>query len=247
MDILLNIVIGVVGIAIGFAIAKQLERKRASQTIKNAKKTAANILKEAKSEGESIKKDKILQAKEKFIELKSEHEKVIMNRDKKMNDAEKRIRDKESQVSGELSKNKKLNKEFDEKLADYNHRIEYLEKLVSTRGGANKELLDDNKNLEEENKRLRNQIAKLEEELEQYKKGQDVGVKERGRCRLTSDNTLTNISNNVEVGAFISIVKVQDSFEISVADNFIFKKLIFVHLRKSFKTFKKCIFFVAIK
>ena len=128
MDILLNIVIGVVGIAIGFAIAKQLERKRASQTIKNAKKTAANILKEAKSEGESIKKDKILQAKEKFIELKSEHEKVIMNRDKKMNDAEKRIRDKESQVSGELSKNKKLNKEFDEKLADYNHRIEYLEK-----------------------------------------------------------------------------------------------------------------------
>ena len=55
MDILLNIVIGVVGIAIGFAIAKQLERKRASQTIKNAKKTAANILKEAKSEGESIK------------------------------------------------------------------------------------------------------------------------------------------------------------------------------------------------
>ena len=30
-----------------------------------------------------------------------------MNRDKKMNDAEKRIRDKESQVSGELSKNKK--------------------------------------------------------------------------------------------------------------------------------------------
>ena len=128
MEILLNIVIGVVGIAIGFAIAKQLERKRASQTIKNAKKTAANILKEAKSEGESIKKDKILQAKEKFIELKSEHEKVILNRDKKMNDAEKRIRDKESQVSGELSKNKKLNKEFEEKLTDYNQRVEYLEK-----------------------------------------------------------------------------------------------------------------------
>ncbi|MBE7640183.1 MULTISPECIES: ribonuclease Y [Salegentibacter] len=128
MEILLNIVIGLVGVAIGFAIAKQLERKRASQTIKNAKKTAANILKEAKSEGESIKKDKILQAKEKFIELKSEHEKVIMSRDKKMNDAEKRIRDKESQVSGELSKNKKLNKEFENKLQDYNHKLEYVEK-----------------------------------------------------------------------------------------------------------------------
>ncbi|PRX51896.1 ribonuclease Y [Salegentibacter salegens] len=128
MEILLNIVIGVIGAAIGFAIAKFLERKRASQTIKNAKKTATNILKEAKSEGESIKKDKILQAKEKFIELKSEHEKVILNRDKKMNDAEKRIRDKESQVSGELSKNKKLNKEYEEKLDDYNQRVAYLEK-----------------------------------------------------------------------------------------------------------------------
>ncbi|MFZ0489860.1 MAG: ribonuclease Y [Salegentibacter sp.] len=128
MDITISIIAGLVGLAIGFAIAKVLERKRASQTIKNAKKTATNILKEAKSESESIKKDKILQAKEKFIELKSEHEKVILARDKKINDAEKRIKDKESQVSGELAKNKKLNKDLEDKLKDYNYRVEYLEK-----------------------------------------------------------------------------------------------------------------------
>ena len=128
MDITISIIAGLVGLAIGFAIAKVLERKRASQTIKNAKKTATNILKEAKSESESIKKDKILQAKEKFIELKSEHEKVILARDKKINDAEKRIKDKESQVSGELAKNKKLNKDMEDKLKDYNYRVEYLEK-----------------------------------------------------------------------------------------------------------------------
>lgn len=122
------IIIGIVGIAIGFTVAKLLEKKQASRTIKNAKKVAANILKEAKSEGESIKKDKILQAKEKFIELKSEHEKVIMNRDKKINDAEKRIRDKESQVSGELAKNKKLNNALEDKLKDYTFRTEFLEK-----------------------------------------------------------------------------------------------------------------------
>ena len=124
----ITIIIGLVGIAIGFAIAKVLERKQASQTIKNAKKAAAGILKEAKSEGESIKKDKILQAKEKFIELKSEHEKVILSRDKKINDAEKRVRDKESQLSSELGKNKKLNKDLEDKLNDYNYRTEYLEK-----------------------------------------------------------------------------------------------------------------------
>ncbi len=66
-----NIVRGVlVGITIGFIIAKTLEKNNASKLIKGAKKSAASILKEANNEGESIKKDKILQAKENFLELK---------------------------------------------------------------------------------------------------------------------------------------------------------------------------------
>ncbi|QYA26220.1 ribonuclease Y [Gramella sp. MT6] len=128
MDILIIIIAAVIGLALGFAIAKTLEKKQASNTIASAKKEAAGIIKEAKAEGESIKKDKILQAKEKFIELKSEHEKVILSRDKKISDAEKRIKDKESHVSNELGKNKKLNKELEDKVADYNHRLDYLEK-----------------------------------------------------------------------------------------------------------------------
>jgi len=45
-----------------------------------------------------------------------------------INDAEKRIKDKESHVSNELGKNKKLNKDLEEKVADYNHRLDFLEK-----------------------------------------------------------------------------------------------------------------------
>ena len=118
----------VVGALVGLGIAKYLERKNASKIIQRAKKSAASILKEAKQEAEGIKKDKILQAKEKFIELKAEHEKVILSRDKKINDAEKRIRDKESQVSSELAKNKNLNKDLEEKIADYTRRNEMLER-----------------------------------------------------------------------------------------------------------------------
>ena len=73
MEILTIAIAVVIGLAIGFGIAKMLEKKQASNTIASAKKEASSILKEAKAEGESIKKDKILQAKEKFIELKSEH------------------------------------------------------------------------------------------------------------------------------------------------------------------------------
>ena len=116
------------GIIIGFIIAKVLERNNASKLIKSAKKSASAILKEANKEGESIKKDKILQAKEKFIELKSEHEKVIMSRDKKMAEAEKRTRDKESQISSELSKNVKLNQSLEDKIKDNNHRSDILSK-----------------------------------------------------------------------------------------------------------------------
>ena len=125
---IIGIIAAIVGLIIGFVIAKILERNNSSQLIKNAKKSASSILKEAKQEGEAIKKDKILQAKEKFIELKSEHEKVILSRDKKISEAEKRTRDKESQISSELAKNKKLNAEVDAKRQGYEDRIQFLDK-----------------------------------------------------------------------------------------------------------------------
>lgn len=124
----ITIITSLVCLALGFAIAKILERSNASKVIQRAKRSAQGILKEAKQDAENIKKDKILQAKEKFIELKTEHEKVILSRDKKIADAEKRARDKESQISSELAKNKNLNKDLEEKIRDYDHRNEFLEK-----------------------------------------------------------------------------------------------------------------------
>jgi len=126
--ILIGVVGVLVGLAIGFIIAKTLEKNNASKLVEDAKKSAKSVLKEAKIEADAIKKDKILQAKERFIELKSEHEKVISSRDKKMNDAEKRTRDKESQVSSELAKNKKLNTDITNKLKDYNKKLDVLDK-----------------------------------------------------------------------------------------------------------------------
>ncbi|AVI52426.1 ribonuclease Y [Pukyongia salina] len=127
-NIVAYIIAAVVGVAVGFLIAKFFERNNASRLTKQAKKTAASIVKEAQVESEAIKKDKILQAKEKFLELKAEHEKVILNRDKKISDVEKRVRDKESQVSSELSKNKKLNAELESKRKEYEERLNFLHK-----------------------------------------------------------------------------------------------------------------------
>ena len=123
-----TITIGIIALVIGFLVAKALEKKKASSTLKNVSKQASTMLKEAKIEADGIKKDKILQAKEKFIELKSEHEKVIFSRDKKVIDAEKRVREKESRISQELDKNKKLNRVLEDKEKDYNYRLDHLDK-----------------------------------------------------------------------------------------------------------------------
>lgn len=129
MDNIITIIIAsVAGLILGFIVSKLLDRSNASQVIKSAKKNASSIIKSAKVDAESLKKDKLLQAKEKFIELKAEHEKVILNRDKKMADAEKRTRDKESVISNELSKNKKVNFQLEEKIKDYDTRLDFLEK-----------------------------------------------------------------------------------------------------------------------
>ncbi len=129
--ILFPVLAGIIGVAIGFIIAKILEKSAANKLIQETKKQARNIVKEAKVEADAIKKDKILQAKEKFIELKSEHEKVIFSREKKISDVEKRIRDKESQVSSELDKNKKLSKSLEKKEADFDYKLDFLDKKES--------------------------------------------------------------------------------------------------------------------
>ena len=130
-SILIGVVAAIVGLVIGHLIAKRQEKNNASELTRNAKRTANEILNKAKSEAESLKKDKIFQAKERFLELKADHEKVILSRDKKMAEAEKRTRDKESQVSSELSKNKKLSYSLESKIKDYDHRISVLEKRQS--------------------------------------------------------------------------------------------------------------------
>ncbi|MDX1364656.1 ribonuclease Y [Arenibacter latericius] len=122
------IITGLVGLVIGFAIAKAMEKGKASKIISNAKNEGANIVKEAQIEGENIKKDKIFQAKEKFLELKAEHEKVIINKDKKISEAEKRTRDKESLVSGELAKTKKMNEKLEFKLKEVESKSEFFDK-----------------------------------------------------------------------------------------------------------------------
>ena len=113
---------------VGFIIAKILEKNKASDIVKSAKKRAASIAKQADKDADSLKKDKMLQAKEKFLELKAEHERVILNRDKKISESEKRAREKESKATSELAKAKNLTLDLESKKKDYDERLSFLDK-----------------------------------------------------------------------------------------------------------------------
>ena len=76
----------------------------------------------------ACRKEKKLKAKEKFIELKAEHEKVILSRDKKMAEAEKRIEIKNHKFLVNWLKSKKSNQKLEEKIKDYDFRLEFIEK-----------------------------------------------------------------------------------------------------------------------
>jgi ribonuclease Y len=123
-----NLVLLILGLIVGFIISKLLEKTAINKSIQNAKNEADNILKSAKIEGENIKKDKIFQAKERFLELKTEHEKHILNKEKGLTEIQKRIKDKESQVSNELSINKKNNQSLNDKIASFDKKLDQLEK-----------------------------------------------------------------------------------------------------------------------
>lgn len=128
----ITIIIGVVallaGAVAGLFFGKSSINSKAKYMIEDAKKSAENIIEKANVQAEAVKKEKQLQAKEKFLELKSQHDADIQSREKKMQESEKRIKDKEHKLNDELSKAGKLEKDLERQIADYNKKLEIVQK-----------------------------------------------------------------------------------------------------------------------
>ncbi len=105
----------------------------------DSKLESKRILEIAKQESENLKKNKIIQAKEKFLELKTEHEKIIYSREHKIKSIEREILDKEKEISSQLSQQKNLNAQLELNSADYEKKLEVLEKRTSELDKARKE------------------------------------------------------------------------------------------------------------
>jgi len=128
ITIIIGVVALIIGAVAGLFFGKSSLNSKAQYIVEDAKKTAENIIEKANVQAEAVKKEKHLQAKEKFLELKSEHDANINNREKKMQEAEKRTKDKENKLNDELSKAGKLEKDLERQVADYNKKLEIIQK-----------------------------------------------------------------------------------------------------------------------
>lgn len=128
ITIIIGVVALIIGAVAGLFFGKSAINSKAKYMIEDAKKSAENIIEKANVQAEAVKKEKQLQAKEKFLELKSQHDADIQQREKKMQDSEKRIKDKESKLNDELSKAGKLEKDLERQLADYNKKLDIVQK-----------------------------------------------------------------------------------------------------------------------
>lgn len=116
----LEIVIGVVGVATGSGLMFILQ-KSALKSQRDA------LLKAAEAEAELIKKDKIVQAKEKFAQMKDEHEKVIREKDHKINESHNRAKQKENALNQKLAEVNKLEQKLNSLKQNLTRQQELLE------------------------------------------------------------------------------------------------------------------------
>ena len=128
ITIIIGVVALIIGAVAGLFFGKSSLNTKAQFVVEDAKKTAENIIEKANVQAEAVRKEKHVQAKEKFLELKSEHDANINSRERKMQEAEKRTKDKENKLNDELSKAGKLEKDLERQVAEYNKKLEVVQK-----------------------------------------------------------------------------------------------------------------------
>ena len=135
--IIVGIVLGVVGVAVGFFAGKgatksnveKIEADAKSEIdkkIADAKTTAEKIIADANRTSENTKKDKMLEAKEHFIQLKSKHETETNERNKKLIEKENQVKQQQQDSTHKLAEASKKEKEVENIRENLNKQLDVL-------------------------------------------------------------------------------------------------------------------------
>ena len=147
MIVIVGAIGAIIGLIIGFLVARSLATKDSNKAVEEAEAKAGLILKEAEIKQESIKKEKILEAKERFIRLKSEFEQDVNPRKEEIAKAEKDIKDKQQDL-----------KQLVDKLDRQEAELESSKEIITAQ-------LETLKKRKEEAEKIKNEAAKQLEKI----------------------------------------------------------------------------------
>jgi ribonucrease Y len=121
MDIVMIIVSGVAGIALGVILSTTVLRKKLEEK-------GRKLLNEALEKAEVTKKEKMLQAKEHFLQLKAENERIAGERNAAIQKTENRLKQKETTLNQRLEEYNKKEKELNIIKNNLSSQVEIVEK-----------------------------------------------------------------------------------------------------------------------
>jgi len=123
---IIDIVVGIIALAIGIIAGKFLFAKNTEKQVDDARHQAKKILGDAESTAENMKKEKMLEAKERFVQLKAEHDRDVLEKNRKLNEGEARIKQKEQTINQKVENLDKQSKDNDLIKDNLNRQIEVV-------------------------------------------------------------------------------------------------------------------------
>ena len=120
MEIIIYVIIAIVALGIGFAVAMAFQRNM-------ARTRAKVIVEEAKNEAEVIKKDKLLEAREQGMRIEAEAEKQAQQKLAKIQSKEGQLKQRELQLNQQQSENQRTRNENEQTRNRLNDQLASLE------------------------------------------------------------------------------------------------------------------------
>ncbi|MDK2824051.1 MAG: ribonucrease [Clostridia bacterium] len=160
MNVIQNILIALITLAIGCLVGYLLRKIIAEAKIKSAEDAAAKIVEEAKKEAEAAKREAILEAKDETHKLRTEAERDIRERRNELQRIERRLMQKEESLDRKFESIERK----EENLQRQENNIEKLKEEINTLYGKQLAELERLSNLTSEEAREL-LLARVEEEI----------------------------------------------------------------------------------
>ena len=204
-DIVIPILVGIIGIALGFIVARYV----ANGALKRKEQEAKNIINDAQRQAETIKKEAEVEAKDEALKLRAEIEAERKERQKTVREAEHRVQQREEsldrrtdsldqrehQISSLQGQLERRQRDLDEAEVRANERLEAIAGMTPEQ--AKEEMLD---NLRDEVAHesaaiIRDSEARTKAECDKTARS----ILSQAMQRIASDHTIENTVSTIQI------------------------------------------------